>query len=205
MLSLTPVIFNIVKLCEKNKLNNLLNIKYFYNILTSDSIELCKLLLSYNEIYISNNILLKYINYKNDTNFNLYYDLYKISIKQKLLNNNFDYQKQLDNIIDTIIYNNIEHICCISSNKQIYTSIEYIPLVNFRNEIYEYHNSMNDKIDELMKTIEDNYDFYFEIDVIINIFEYDLINITKINYQYWNGNGGHNYEYYILENTILTN
>lgn len=196
MLSFTPdLIFYIVKLCEKNKLNNLLNIKYFYNILNSDSIELCKLLLSYNGIYISNNILLKYINLEEYNNYDLYYNLYRISIKPILLNNSFEYQQRLDTIINNIILNAYS----ISNNKTKYTSIEYIPLVDFRDEMCEYHDSMNDKIDELMETIENNYDFYFEIDVIINIFENNLINVKKINYQYWNGNGGPNYEYYILK------
>tara|TARA_Y100001980_G_C14402812_1_gene198582 strand:- start:82 stop:687 length:606 start_codon:yes stop_codon:yes gene_type:complete len=200
MLSFTPdLIFYIVKLCEKNKLSNLLNIKYFYNILTSDSIELCKLLLSYNGIYISNNILLKYINLEEYNNYDLYYNLYRISIKPILLNNSFEYQQRLDNIINNIILNAYS----ISNNKTKYTSIEYIPLVDFRDEICEYHDSMNDKIDELMETIENNYDFYFEIDVIINIFEDNLINVKKINYQYWNGNGGPNYEYYILKDICL--
>ena len=181
MLSFTPdLIFYIVKLCEKNKLSNLLNIKYFYNILTSDSIELCKLLLSYNGIYISNNILLKYINLEEYNNYDLYYNLYRISIKPILLNNSFEYQQRLDTIINNIILNAYS----ISNNKTKYTSIEYIPLVDFRDEICEYHDSMNDEIDELMEILETEYEFYFDIDVIINIFENNLITIKKIKYQY---------------------
>ena len=67
----------------------------------------------------------------------------------------------------------------------------------------EYHDSMNDEIDELMEILETDYEFYFDINVIINIFENNLITIKKIKYQYWNGNGGSNYEYYILKDICL--
>jgi len=196
MLSFTSdLIFNIIRLCDKKKLNNILNIKYFYNILTSDSIELCKLLLSYNNINILNNILLDYSKFKDNNIYYLYYTLYKITIKPLLVNNSFNYQKYLDNIINDII----KETYSISNNTNKYTSIEYIPIVDYRDEICTYHDSMNNEIDELIEILEMDYDFYFDINVIINIFEDNLITIKKIKYQYWNGNGGPNYEYYILK------
>ena len=53
MLSFTPdLIFYIVKLFDKKNLNKILNIKYFYNILTSDSI-------NYVNYYCYNNLYIK--------------------------------------------------------------------------------------------------------------------------------------------------
>ena len=203
MLSFTSdLVFYIVKLCGKTNLNNILNIKYFYSILIIDSIELCKLLLNYNEIYMSNDILLKYLNFKQMNIHKIYYILYKISIKKNLLYNSFDYQKNLDNIINNIINDTYS----ISNNTKIKsTSIEYIQLVNYRHLSYDYHDCMSHKINELIEIIDEYYDFYFEIDIIINIFEDQLIYVKKINYQYWIGNGDSNYEYNYVYDNVLTN
>jgi len=204
MLSFTSdLVFYIIKLCGKSNLNNILNIKYFYNILTIDSIELCKLLLNYNEIYMSNDILLKYLNFKQMNIHKIYYILYKISIKKELYNNSFKYQKYLDDIINNIIKETYS-IINNTNNQNKYTSIEYIPLIDYRDEICNYHDSMSGEINELMEILETEYEFYVDINVIINIFENNLINIKKIKYQYWNGNGGINYEYYNLQEELLT-
>ena len=48
---------------------------------------------------------------------------------------------------------------------------------------------------ELIEIIDEYYDFYFEMNIIINIYENNLIYVKKINYLYWIGNGEKNYEY----------